>query len=69
MDDWKAREVAARCHIPTIGTLGILRDGAAAGLIALEEAIRRLGETTFRAPTRLLESLLKEDAARKPNSA
>lgn len=62
MDDWKARREAERREIATIGTLGVLRDAAAQGLVDLPTAFANLRQTSFRAPEDLMTALLMADA-------
>jgi predicted nucleic acid-binding protein len=62
MDDWKGRREAERRGILTIGTLGVLRDAAAQGLVNLPIAFAGLRQTSFRAPGDLMTSLLAADA-------
>ena len=59
MDDWKGRREAERRGIPTIGTLGVLRDATAQGLVNLPAALARLRQTSFRAPDDLMTALLE----------
>lgn len=65
MDDWKGRQQAECRGIPTVGTLGVLRDAAAQGLLDLPAALARLRQTSFRAPVDLLAELLAADAKRR----
>ena len=62
-DDLAARTEAARRQINVIGTLGILRNAASAGLLNLFDAIEKLQQTSFYASPSLIRSLLEEDAA------
>jgi predicted nucleic acid-binding protein len=64
MDDFKGRDAAERRQIPTVGTLGILRDAAALGYTDLPAAFARLRQTTFRAPPGLMEALLEKSQLR-----
>ncbi|MDP3000904.1 MAG: hypothetical protein Q8N47_25700 [Bryobacterales bacterium] len=64
MDDWKGRREAERRGIPTVGTLGVLRDAAAQGLVDLPTAFASLRQTSFRAPADLMTALLEVDAKR-----
>lgn len=65
MDDWKGRREANRVGIPTTGTLGVLRDAAALGLVSLPAALARLRQTSFRAPEDLMDALLVADEDRR----
>ncbi|MFN0165887.1 MAG: DUF3368 domain-containing protein [Bryobacteraceae bacterium] len=60
MDDAKARSVAKRLGVATVGTLGILRDAAGLRLISLHDAVTRLRATSFRAPQELLNQLAQQ---------
>jgi predicted nucleic acid-binding protein len=60
MDDLPGRKEAARRGIPTVGTLGILKIGADAGLVDLEEMIRRLRRTNFFLTDALIAKLFAE---------
>jgi predicted nucleic acid-binding protein len=60
VDDWDARQEAARRHLRAVGTLRVLADGARLGLTNLEESFDRLRRTNFRASSKLLDSLLDE---------
>jgi hypothetical protein len=64
MDDWKGRREAERRGIPTIGTLGVLRDAAAEGLVDLASAFASLRQTSFRAPGDVMTALPMADAKR-----
>jgi predicted nucleic acid-binding protein len=60
MDDWRAREEAARRQLRVVGTLRVLADAADRNLINLSEAFERLRSTNFRVNPQLLEALLNE---------
>lgn len=60
IDDRDGRREAERLGIPVIGTLGILVDAAQMGLLKLEEAVKRLQGTNFRASEALLKSIVKK---------
>lgn len=60
IDDMAARIEAERLQIGVIGTLGILREGAAAGRIDLEQCFVDLRRTNFHAPLSLMNRLLAE---------
>ncbi len=55
MDEDTGRTAAQLRNIPTTGTLGVLDDAAARGLVDLRVAVERLRSTNFRAPDRLLD--------------
>jgi predicted nucleic acid-binding protein len=65
MDETAGRAEAARRGIRTTGTLGILRDAAASGLVDLSSAFQKLQATSFRLPLGVVAQLLQQDAARK----
>jgi len=65
MDETAGRSEAARRGIRSTGTLGILRDAAASGLVDLPSAFQKLQATTFRLPPAVLIELLEQDAKRK----
>ena len=69
IDDARGREEAERRHIPTTGTLGVLRAAAIRDLVDLPAAFARLRGTNFRSPVALLDELLAEDAERKRTSS
>ncbi len=58
MDEETGRLEARRRNIRTTGTLGVLADAAARGLVDLRAAIDRLRSTNFRAADTLLEWLI-----------
>jgi predicted nucleic acid-binding protein len=58
LDEETGRLEARRRNIPTTGTLGVLDDAAARGLVDLRAAIQRLRSTNFRAEGSLLEWLI-----------
>ena len=63
-DDQAARSEAQRLKIPVIGTLGVLRDAAMAGLLNLKEALDQLQQTSFHVSPDLILSLLDEADSR-----
>lgn len=65
LDDRKARREAQRLGLVVVGTLAVLATAARRGLVDLAVAIAQLQQTTFRAPTVLIRSLLDEDRQRK----
>lgn len=69
VDEMLARKEAIRRNLSVIGTLGVLRNAARAGLLALPEALSKLQKTSFYADPELIRSLLDEDAARLGSSA
>ena len=65
MDDRRARLVATREVVSTIGTLGILEAAAAKGLISLPTALERLRATNMFISAELLTQALQRDSARR----
>jgi predicted nucleic acid-binding protein len=61
VDEIDARREAIRLRLPVIGTLGVLREAAIAGLISLPEAIAKLLKTSFYASPELIQSVLRLD--------
>ena len=58
VDDREGRKRAAERRIPVIGTLGVLKEGAALGLLDLRMAVERLKATSFYVAPEVLKSLL-----------
>ncbi len=63
-DETLARDEAKRRNVSVIGTLGVLRNAARAGLLALPDALFKLQQTNFYVASELIRSLLEEDASR-----
>jgi predicted nucleic acid-binding protein len=57
LDDWDARQAAKERGLEVVGTLGVLEEAAKRGLIDIEEMIKDLKETTFRASEQLYQSV------------
>jgi predicted nucleic acid-binding protein len=57
IDETRGRRAARKRGLPITGTLGILDQAAALGLIDINEALRRLRHTNFRASAALLKKL------------
>ncbi len=66
IDDMQARKAALARGLRVAGTLLVLDRAARRRLLDLPEALSRLAHTNFRAPTALVEYLLRKDAARRP---
>jgi predicted nucleic acid-binding protein len=62
IDERDGRIAAQACGLTVAGTLRVLADAAAVGLIDLAEAFARLRSTTFRADARLMDRLLRGSA-------
>ncbi len=58
LDERLARQIARSRNLRIIGLLGILETAANLGLVDLPAAIERLQQTTFRASSRLIQTLL-----------
>jgi hypothetical protein len=65
MDAIRGRAEANRRRVLAIGTLGVLRDAAAAGLVELGGAFAKLRQTSFRCPERGMTELLEQEAKRR----
>ncbi len=65
MDDVKGRREAAKRHLQSTGTLGVLRAGSLAGVLRLHNVLPRLLETNFYAPEGLITALLSDEKARE----
>jgi predicted nucleic acid-binding protein len=66
IDDRDGRQEATRRGIATTGTLGVLNDAAERGFLDLEEALARLGQTTFRASPALIAALIEQARRSRP---
>lgn len=64
IDDRKGRNAAAKLGLTTVGTLTLLEQAAAQGLISLPEAIAKLQSTNFRISHDILQAALDRDRAR-----
>jgi predicted nucleic acid-binding protein len=69
IDEANGRAEAARRHISTTGTLGILRAASIRGLTDLPTALGLLGATNFRCAAVLFDQLWAEDTERKRGPA
>lgn len=65
MDEETGRLVAARRNLRSTGTLGVLHDAAARGLVDVKAAIESLKNTNFRAADKLFDWLLANDRRRE----
>ncbi len=59
LDDLAARRVATRLQLEIVGLLGILGSAAEKGIIDFPSEIARLQQTSFRASSKLIGSLLQ----------
>ncbi len=62
VDEREGRRAAERRGIPVIGTLGVLREAAALGLLDIHDAIQRLQMTSFYVSPEVLAALLKDSS-------
>ena len=65
MDDRAGRNAAIHCGLAVVGTIGLLEQAAARGLIDLPQAMERLGKTNARLDAKLIHAALERDKARK----
>lgn len=65
IDDSDARKAAEERRLEVVGTLGILEDAAARGLIDIEPKIEELKATTFRASEKLYRSVVERVRQRR----
>ena len=60
VDDRQGRQEAEKRGIPVIGTLGVMREAAALGLLDIRIAVKRLEATNFYISPEVLLRLLKD---------
>ena len=65
MDDRAGRSAAMHCGIAVIGTIGLLEQAAARGLLELPQVLERLLQTNARLDLELIHAALERDKARK----
>jgi predicted nucleic acid-binding protein len=65
MDERHGRREARSRALRVLGTLGILDEAAARGLLHLPTALSRLQETNFRVTAEMMQALLARDVARR----
>jgi predicted nucleic acid-binding protein len=65
MDDRAGRSAAIHCGLAVIGTLGLLEQAAARGLLELPDTMERLRQTNARLDPELIHAALERDKARK----
>jgi predicted nucleic acid-binding protein len=65
MDDRAGRNAAIHCGLAVIGTIGLLEQASAQGLLDLQRVMERLQQTNARLDPALLHSALERDRARK----
>jgi len=61
VDELDGRREAERRGLPVIGTMGVLRDAAAGGLLDLRSSIERLRQTSFHISPAILARLLEDE--------
>jgi predicted nucleic acid-binding protein len=65
MDDRAGRNAAIHCGLLVIGTIGLLEQASARGLLDLPQVMQRLQQTNARLNPDLVHSALERDRARK----
>jgi predicted nucleic acid-binding protein len=65
MDDRAGRKAAIRCGLAVIGTIGLLEQAAAGGLLELPQVMERLRQTNARLDPALIRGALERDKVRK----
>jgi predicted nucleic acid-binding protein len=65
MDDRAGRNAAIHCGLAVVGTIGLLEQASARGLIELPTALARLRQTNARLDPELIHAALERDKARK----
>ena len=65
MDDRAGRNAAIHCGLAVVGTVGLLEQAAARGLIELTPAMARLRQTNARLDPDLIRAALARDQARQ----
>ena len=65
MDDRAGRNAAIHCGLAVVGTIGLVEQAAARGLIELPQAMERLRQTNARLDSELIHAALERDKARK----
>jgi predicted nucleic acid-binding protein len=65
MDDRAGRNAARQCGLAVIGTVGLLEQAAARGMLELPQAMKRLLQTNARLDPDLVHAALERDAARR----
>ncbi|HTB85861.1 MAG TPA: hypothetical protein VK742_19615 [Candidatus Sulfotelmatobacter sp.] len=65
MDDRAGRSAAVKCGLAVVGTIGILEQAAARGLIELPLTLARLCQTNARLDPELIQAALAREQARR----
>jgi predicted nucleic acid-binding protein len=69
MDDRAGRSAAIHCGVAVIGTIGLLEQAAARGLLELPQVMERLQQTNARLDPGLIHAALERDKARRRQKA
>ena len=65
MDDRAGRNAAVQCGLAVVGTIGLLEQAAARGLVELPDALAKLRQTNARLDAELIRAALARDEARR----
>jgi predicted nucleic acid-binding protein len=65
VDDRAGRNAAIHCGLAVVGTIGLLEQAAARGLIELPSVLARLRQTNARLDPELIRAALARDQARQ----
>ncbi len=65
MDDRAGRNAARQCGLAVIGTIGLLEQAAACGVLDLPQTMERLRQTNARLDPELIHAALERDKTRK----
>jgi predicted nucleic acid-binding protein len=65
MDDRAGRTAAVHCGLAVVGTIGLLEQAAARGLIELPPTLARLRQTNARLDPKLIQAALARDLVRR----
>jgi predicted nucleic acid-binding protein len=65
IDDRAGRIAAIRCGLAVVGTIGLLEQAAARGLLELPHTMEQLSRTNARLDPELVRGALERDKARK----
>jgi predicted nucleic acid-binding protein len=65
MDDRAGRGAAIQCGLVVVGTIGLLEQAAALGMLDLPRTVDRLRQTNARLSPELIDAALERDKARR----
>ena len=65
MDDRAGRNAAIHCGLAVVGTIGVLEQASARGLIELPQAMERLRQTNARLDSALIHAAIERDKTRR----